>query len=79
MVPSRAGARASERSGWHDGESVDRPHHAPMRSSRSYRARAVGRANNRIARDRVVANQIIGPREREHFFFYFFFMAEYFI
>jgi hypothetical protein len=40
----------------------------------------MGRANNRIARDRVVANQIIGPRARANsFFIIIIFMAEYFI
>jgi hypothetical protein len=60
---------------------------ARMRSPGLYcaRARACGathgssRKFNRIARDRVVANQIIGPRARARTFFIFIFMAEYFI
>ena len=65
---------------------------ARMRSPGLYcaPARACGathgssRKFNRIARDRVVANQIIGParaagRARADIFFIFIFMAEYFI
>jgi hypothetical protein len=52
---------------------------ARVRSVAAYSMVGTGRANNRIARDRVVANQIIGPRARARIdFFYFYFYGSIF-
>ena len=83
MVPYLARARAwatRSRARERDGGSIDRPHHRRARCglrdriARAVAARMGRRANNRITRDRVVANQIIGPRARAGcFLLYIFF------